>query len=290
MRATTSLMTAGIVLVVSLWSDDASAGRRKMPALPAPFASQPDASPGSVQERGYAEDAGGAIMDRLGFAVRVFAYGMRRYIADARAAAPVATVGVSQASLDVFARQIRIATFAYFEYTYMDQGAERTRIYVSRSNRGLDRFILRTTVDLAAPVQTEADYLPDSEMLRFVRDTAPVAGSSVAPTRVTATNRENDAEIKILQLLSSDIEANPAMAGGTLVAYVSQQPCESCSPAFRHFARETGASVRVNYVYGGREPARQTTLYRALQQAREMAVALLVAGFVTQAATPSLPR
>jgi len=292
-RIVLSLLACALVS----FGPEASAGRRKAPAAPPPAAAIPDPSPGSVQERGYAEDAEGAIMDRLGFVVRMYAYGMRRYITDAASAADAASaqatseathrppgddVPVSPASVEVFARQLRVATFAFFEYTWVEDGHARVRAFVSRSNRGLDRFILRTSTDLRVPGQTEATYLQDSDAIHFVRDSEPVAGSSVRPVHTGASNRANDAEITILQHLSQEIQANPAMRGGSLVAYVSQQPCESCSPALRHFARENDATVRVNYVYGQRGEGRETTLYRALRQVREVSAALLTSYFATR--------
>ena len=268
---------------LGLCSTSSHAGRKKAPRPPEPEVVLPDASPGSVQERGYATDAEGVIMSRLGFVLRMYAYGMRRYIEDAAVAAATSPASVSAASLSVFTRQLEVATFALFEYTWEEDGRSHTRTYISRSNRGLDRFILRTTTDLQVPSHAEDHYLPDSDALHYAREPVPVPGSRVAPIQVGVTNREHDAEIKVLQLLTSEIQENPRMLGGTLVAFVSQQPCESCSPALRLFARENRANVRVNYVYGARGPERETALYRALRQARETAVALLLSRFTVQA-------
>lgn len=271
---------AGILFVgAALAGVDAHAGRRKAPRPAAPEVHLPDASPGSVEERGYATDADHVMMDHLGFALRLYAFGMRRYIEEAAAAASLPPDQVSAHSLSVFTRQLRTGTLALFEYSWTEGGEPRRRTYIARSNRRLEQLLRHTRGDLQAPVLPEEHFLPASSVMAFAREPVPVPGSLVVPLQGGVNNRDNDAEIKALQLLMAEMRANPGMRGGQLTGFVSQQPCESCSPALRLFAREAHASVYVNYVYGGPGRERETPLYRSLRQAREQAIALLEARF-----------
>lgn len=254
----------------------AHGARRPGTAPPAAPVELPDPSPGTVVEAGYANDVGGAIMQRLGFLINVYAHGMQGYIRDAaRDRGGV----VSEPSMERFRNQLMRATFAFFEYSWHVDGVRHTRMYVARSNQEFDRLIPAGVSDLVAPGTTEADYLPNVTVFRFARTNVEVPGSRVLPSHDPRANRANDAEIKILQTLKHDIRLNPGMAGGELVGFVSQRPCTSCSPALRRFASETGAMVRVNYVAGENTDGHRTPLFLALRQVREVAATLLVSYF-----------
>jgi hypothetical protein len=236
----------------------------------------PDPSPGTVVEAGYTNDVGGAITQRLGFLINIYAHGMQGYIRDA---ARDRSGTVSEPSMERFRNQLMRATFAFFEYSWHVAGVRHTRIYLSRSNHEFDRLIPAGVSDLVAPGTTEADYLPNASVFRFARTNIEVPGSTVLPSHDPGANRANDAEIKILQTLKHDIRLNPDMAGGELIGFVSQKPCMSCSPALRRFASETGATVQVNYIEGENAEGRRTPLFLALRQIREVAATLLVSYF-----------
>ncbi|HVI54717.1 MAG TPA: hypothetical protein VM621_06660 [Luteibacter sp.] len=273
------ILTARLGLVALLCFGGAVASAQGRADAPKPKPSPvelPDPSPGWVIEAGYTEDVEGTIMHRLGFLINVYAQGMHGYITDA---ARDLHGGVSESSLRKFRDQLLRGTFAFFEYSWHAGGVRHTRIYVSRSNHDFARYIPAGASDLSEPGTTEAHYLPDVGVFRFARTAVAVPGSTVLPSHDPQANRANDAEIKILQTLKSDIRLNPEMARGELVGFVSQRPCVSCSPALRRFASETGATVRINYVDGANLDGRRTPLFRALRQVREVAAALLVSYF-----------
>ena len=274
--STAAQLVLAVVLCLGI-TDTSALGRKKSSpqATPAP-AELPDPSPGTVVELGYADDVEGTMTERLGFIINVYAHGMQGYIADAIRDPRGA---VSEASMERFRAQLMRATFAFFEYSWYVGDVRHTRIYVSRSNHDFERLIPPDVTDLVAPGTTEADYLPNVSVFRFARTTVAVPGSAVLPSHDPRANRENDAELKILQTLKNDIRMNPEMAGGELLGFVSQKPCVSCSPALRRFASETSATVRINYVDGENVDGRRTPLFLALRQIREIASTLLVSYF-----------
>ncbi|MDQ0011045.1 hypothetical protein J2T07_003251 [Luteibacter jiangsuensis] len=196
---------------------------------------------------------------------------------------------VSVQALSRFQQQLRRATFAHFEYRYVVEGVPFTRTYLAASGRGFMTYIDPREPGLVAPSEPDSEYFKQDDVVTFAMAAATTEGSEVLPqpVRPNMPNRGNDAEIKVLQAIIRDIREGIVAPAGHLLGFVSKQPCESCDPALRQFAVETGSEVHVNYVFGANQDGLRTPAWAALREAREAIVDDLVTMFSAPAASTS---
>jgi len=196
---------------------------------------------------------------------------------------------VSVQALSRFQQQLRRATFAHFEYRYVVEGVPFTRTYLAASGREFRTYIDPREPGLVAPPDPDSEYFTQDDVVTFAMAAAATEGSEVLPqpARPNMPNRGNDAEIKVLQAIIRDIGEGTVAPAGHLLGFVSKQPCESCDPALRQFAVETGSEVHVNYVFGANQDGLRTPAWAALREAREAIVDDLVTMFSAPAANMS---
>lgn len=196
---------------------------------------------------------------------------------------------VSVQALSRFQQQLRRATFAHFEYRYVVEGVPFTRTYLAASGREFRTYIDPRETGLVAPAEPDSEYFKQDDVVTFAMAATAAEGSEVLPqpARPNGPNRGNDAEIKVLQAIIRDIREGTVAPAGHLLGFVSKQPCESCDPALRRFAVETGSEVHVNYVFGANQDGLRTPAWAALREAREAIVDDLVTMFSVPAAGTS---
>jgi hypothetical protein len=223
--------------------------------------------PGGFSELAVEHDEDHMMQTWLGVALNDYANAMTKWLMDA-AHANGGTV--TKAALNRFQRQLRTATFAYFEYTYEVDGVPYSRIYLSASGRPFATYIDPRSPGLIAPERPDADYFSSDDVVRHA-SAGPVEGSDVTPRprRPGVPNRGNDAEIKVVQSIVRDIDDGLVQSGGRLIGFVSKQPCDSCGEALRQFALETRTEVHVHYVHGANEDNLRTPAWTALRLARD---------------------
>jgi hypothetical protein len=234
--------------------------------------------PGGVTFLSVDQDDDHMMQTWIGVAMEHYANALAKWLADASSHHGGM---VSPESLSRFQQQLRRATFAHFEYTYVLEGVTFTRIYLAASGRGFATYINTRHTDLVAPDRPDGDYFAQNDVVTFELAGTPAADSRVTPqpTRQGIPNRGNDAEIKVLQAIIRDISEGRVGARGHLLGFVSKQPCESCEPALRQFVAETGAEAHVNYVFGSNQDGLRTPAWAALRHARESIVNDLVSLF-----------
>jgi len=240
-------------------------------ALPA--AADPPPSAG-VTELPVENDDDHMMMTWLGVALNDYANAMAGWLIDA---SRQHDGPLSRRALLRFQTQLRRATFAYFEYSYEVDGVRHSRIYLAASGRPFETYIDAREPGLVRPQKTDADYFPTDDVVRHA--SAGAAQDSLvtaAPHVRSLPNRGNDAEIKVLQSITRDIESGLVEPRGHLLGFVSKQPCDSCSAAMRQFAAETLSEVHVNYIHGANEDGLRTPAWMALRQAREAVISDLV--------------
>jgi hypothetical protein len=245
--------------------------------------------PGGFSEIAVEHDDDHMMQTWLGVALNDYANAMTKWLMDA-ARANGGTV--SGTALSRFQRQLRTATFAYFEYTYEVDGVPYSRIYLSASGRPFATYIDPRSPGLVAPERPDADYFSFDDVVRHA-SAGPVEGSEVTPRphRRGVTNRGNDAEIKVVQSIMRDIDDGLVEPDGRLTGFVSKQPCDSCGEALRQFALETRSEVHVHYVHGANEDHLRTPAWTALRLARDALIDDLTT-MLTQPATavPASPE
>lgn len=244
--------------------------------------------PGGVTELAVEHDDDHMMQTWLGAALNDYANAMTRWLMDAAHAQGGV---VSERALVRFQRQLRTATFAYFEYSYLVDGVAYSRIYLAASGRPFATYIDPRSVGLIAPRQADAHYFSSDNVVRHASaGAADESGVTPRPNRPSIPNRGNDAEIKVLQSIMRDIASREVQSGGRLTGFVSKQPCDSCSAALRQFAVETDADVHVNYVHGANEDGLRTPAWTALRQARDALIDDLTTLFTRPvAALPPAP-
>lgn len=270
-------MTRVLVPILALWFGAA------MPSL------AQTSPPTGVTELAVEHDDDHMMQTWLGVALNDYANAMTQWLMDA-AQANGGTV--TERALFRFQRQLRRATFAYFEYTYEVDGVPYSRIYLAASGRPFATYIDPRASGLVAPNRPDADFFASDNVVRHASAGAGEHSDVTAsPSRPGIPNRGNDAEIKVLQSLMRDIDAGAVERNGRLTGFVSKQPCESCRAALHQFALETSAEVHVNYVHGANEDGLRTPAWTALRQARDALINDLTTMFARPAATsPPAPE
>jgi hypothetical protein len=239
------------------------------------FAQSPPA--GGVTELAFEHDDDHMMMTWLGVALNDYANAMTMWLVDAARASGGT---VSPRALSRFQGQLRRATFAYFEYTFEIEGVPFSRIYLAASGRPFATYIDSRSPGLVAPERPDSSYFPSDDVVRHASAGGPDESEVTPRPNVPGLpNRGNDAEIKVLQSIMRDIAEGNVGSHGRLTGFVSKQPCESCSPALRQFALETGSEVHVNYVHGANEDGLRTPVWMALRQARETLISDLTTMF-----------
>ena len=242
--------------------------------------------PGGVTELAVEHDEDHMMQTWLGVALNDYANAMTKWLVDA---AQASGGRVSARALDRFQRQLRTATFAYFEYMYEVDGVPYSRIYLAASGRPFATYIDSRSPGLIAPGRPDTEYFASDDVVRHASvGVAETSNVTAQPNRPGGANRGNDAEIKVLQSIMRDIDNRVVEAGGRLTGFVSKQPCTSCSEALRTFAFETGIEAHVNYVHGANEDGLRTPAWTALRHARDVLIDDLMT-LLTQPVTSSPP-
>jgi hypothetical protein len=239
--------------------------------------------PGGVTQLAVESDEDHMMMTWLGVALNDYANALTSWLSDA-ARSNGGTI--SGAALNNFQRQLRTATFAYFEYMYEVDGVPYSRIYLAASGRPFATYINPRAPGLVAPQRPDGDYYIADDVVRHASvGVGETSNVTAQPHRPPLPNRSNDAEIKVLQSIMRDIDDRVVESGGRLTGFVSKQPCDSCSTALRQFAVETGSEIHVNYVHGANEDGLRTPVWMALRQAREALIGDLTTLFTQPAGT-----
>ncbi|WP_339388775.1 hypothetical protein [Vibrio caribbeanicus] len=86
--------------------------------------------------------------------------------------------------------------------------------------------------------------------------------------KASSFKQANDAEIKALRQIETDISEGIIPAGGKLTVYVNQIPCESCMPLFEEQLKEWPeiASAEVSYLPQNKSYFSKTTSHEMLYQ------------------------
>lgn len=245
-----------------------------------------DSSRGGVTLLSVDQDDDHMMQTWIGVAMNHYANAMASWLVDASRSHGGY---VSVQALSRFQQQLRRATFAHFEYRYVVEGVPFTRTYLAASGREFRTYIDPRESGLVAPPERDSEYFKQDDVVTFAMDATATEGSEVLPrpARPNMPNRGNDAEIKVLQAIIRDIREGTVAPAGHLLGFVSKQPCESCDPALRQFAVETGSEVHVNYVFGANQDGLRTPAWAALREAREAIVDDLVTMFSAPAANTS---
>lgn len=147
----------------------------------------------------------------------------------------------------VFHHEMVRATYAAFEYTYVQDGRSRTRIYYAMSGRN------DPLTGLTNPAPHLSTYI--------VEDSTRVHAFASSNDRTTlmATQLEGesssavharDAEFKALRTIERDIQQRVVSRGGSLTAFISQPMCDSCEHVMHQFSDIYGVDMSVNYLEG----------------------------------------
>lgn len=256
----------------------------------APVAAQ-TRPPGGVTELAVENDDDHMMLTWLSVTLNDYANAMTKWLVDA-AQANGGRVTVS--ALQRFQRQLSTATFAYFEYRYNVDGVAHSRVYLAASGRPFATYINPRSTGLVPPAAPDSDYFNADDVIRHASaGTVEESDVRAHPNQPRVANRENDAEIKVLQSILRDIRDGVVESHGSLLGFVSKRPCDSCSSAMRQFSLETGSEVHVNYVHGANEDGMRTPAWVALRQAREAIandlVSMLTAPVDAQPGRPEHP-
>jgi len=158
---------------------------------------------------------------------------------------------VPYATFNEFARRMVSNAYASFEYTYVEDGRERTRIYYASSGLDEPHLGLRDWRD-ARPY---AEFLPQSgiEVHALARhgESSPFTPSPVGEAGDGGRNPHmNDAELKAIRTLSREIDAGRVAPMGKLVGFITMPMCDSCEQVVKDFSNQYGVDVSVNYLKG----------------------------------------
>ncbi|HEY4293816.1 hypothetical protein [Luteibacter sp.] len=151
-------------------------------------------------------------------------------------------------------------TVARFEYTYEINGRSFTKVYHARSGRSVGGTVADARYgsggtsdsgtmneDILREAQ-ETEYYPrDTPFNVRARNLTPVPGSGIV-----AQGPRSDAELKAVRAIQTNIEDGIIPRGGTLTAYVSKTPCQSCTNAIRNFAEEYNVDGTVHFMIEGK--------------------------------------
>lgn len=152
---------------------------------------------------------------------------------------------IHQDQFDTFARRFLTGTFVEARYTWMDNGVQRVRTYHASSG----------DLELGPPIPGGRPALPyftyfDPDAPEIVARWGPLEGSTVTHRPLEDGRgpdaRRNDAELKAGQTLEHDIAEGIVPAGGHLVVYSSQEPCDSCGPALEALSDAHGIDIDVH--------------------------------------------
>lgn len=166
--------------------------------------------------------------------------------------------------MDVLRTRTIKSTVTRTTYKYKDQFMnERVLVYRAKSGKSIETT-LREIVN--PPPPPEGRYSSDSERIRLreeeiARDRAEQKFYSHSPgefrvtlqtprkggVKPTIATHTNDAELKTLRQLESDLKNGAVPKGGELEIYVSQDVCSSCMEAIEQFS--TTHDLRRTSVY-----------------------------------------
>ncbi|UPG90653.1 hypothetical protein L2Y96_02450 [Luteibacter aegosomaticola] len=147
----------------------------------------------------------------------------------------------------IFHGELSRATYAAFEYTFMQNGRNRTRIYYAMSGPNDPRTGLA-----GAPPHLSSYVVEDATRVYSF-------ASSADRTTLMATQLEDepssaiharDAEFKALRTIERDIQRHTVTRGGTLHAFISQPMCDSCEHVMHRFSDIYGVDINVNHLEG----------------------------------------
>lgn len=173
--------------------------------------------------------------------------------------------------------KVRGATLARLEYTYVEDGKPKTRIYHARSGHSLqhtvrnagrktgnasggetsngdssagssDRSAAGDSPEEIAADAAEAKYYPADTDVDVRAPKLPPEDSVFEAVEIEPGEgliHAWDAELKALRKIESDIATDVVPKGGTVTGYVSKSVCESCRNAIETFAREFDANVNI---------------------------------------------
>jgi hypothetical protein len=179
-------------------------------------------------------------------------------------------------ALNLVRNKVRGATLARLEYTYIEDGKPKTRIYHARSGHSLestirtagkkkgnasgsetsnpdssagsDRGTAGDSPEEIAADAAEAEYYPADTDVDVRAPKLPPEGSVLEPVEIRPGEgliHAWDAELKALRKIESDIKRELVPEGGTVTGYVSKTVCESCRRAVETFANEFKADVNI---------------------------------------------
>lgn len=162
---------------------------------------------------------------------------------------------VPYATFNEFARRMVSNAYASFEYTYTEEGRERTRVYYASSGLDEPHLGLRDWRN-ARPYE---EFLPKSGIevhAKAMHGEPSVFTPSPRSGEDTAGRNPhmNDAELKAVRTLSRDIDAGRVAPMGKLVGFITMPMCDSCEKIIKDFSDQYGVDVSVNYLKarGGR--------------------------------------
>jgi hypothetical protein len=142
----------------------------------------------------------------------------------------------------IFHNALTRATYAAFEYTYRQDGRQRTRIYYAMSGQdNLPTGLPRATRSLASYIVEDS-----TRVHAYVSDQD---NSAIVATQIEGENSSRiharDAELKALRSIERDIKRRAVTSGGSIHAFISQPMCDSCEHALHRFAEIYDVDVNV---------------------------------------------
>lgn len=147
----------------------------------------------------------------------------------------------------VFERSMVRATYAAFEYTFVQDGRSRTRIYYSMSGPS------DPPTGLTLPAPHLLSYIAE-DSTRVHTYASRYDRSTLTATQLEGENssavRARDAELKALRTIERDIQQRVVTRGGSLTAFISQPVCDSCEHVMHRFSDIYGVDMSVNYLEG----------------------------------------
>lgn len=162
---------------------------------------------------------------------------------------------------------LRRRSIARFEYKY----GSTTKVYHSFSGETL---LNRPVVSNVGATKEQFKDWSQEEM----RENEVLVGNKISEAdyknveryfKASSFKQANDAEIKALRQIESDINAKIIPEGGELTVYVNQIPCESCMPLFEEQLQEWPkiASAEVSYLPQNQSYFSKTISHEDLYQA-----------------------
>jgi hypothetical protein len=152
---------------------------------------------------------------------------------------------VSYDRFTTFHEALTRATYAAFEYTYQQDGRQRTRIYYAMSGQD------NPPTGLPPASRSMASYMVEdhTRVHAYISDQDQ---SAIVSTQLEGENSSRiharDAELKALRTIERDIRRRAVTSGGSIHAFISQPMCDSCEHALHRFAEIYDVDVNVNHL------------------------------------------